>query len=626
MSRGGKIALAIVLAVPVTLITIVALNAPREPAKDYRFPRVSIDATVLPNGSLALHERRTFAFTGDFSFAFFTIEWPPSQIEGFSVSENGRQIPAVPVPGDGGGTEATWSLSASNESRTYDIAYVARCAVDVSADAAHLLWQFVGTGWEKVTDRLDVTVHLPEVARRAKRPPACSPDQPDVAPRTTRPLKKGEVRAWGHGPLAGEVRIVDAQTVRLSVRNLQPFTLVEGSILFPPGAVPFAALQGGETRAGILGEEARLADEANALRRQHDLETWLTRILLVLVPLFMGLMVVAARRRDRVPDVPRHLQEPPERIHPVEVAVLWSTVHGSLHPKTAYRAQLLHLMHTGVLRVTPVGPVSDPEDFLIERAKQPDDLDREFVRFLFAGDGAGTVSLRDLRAKGSRRERLNHWWTKVGSKTKRTVKNVVKGRQRGEATAAFLVALAAGAYGVWRGIGSSGAALFDGLVGPLAALLVPVAVLSYLIARWLMPPRLSKNLRERVARWAAFRRFLKEFSTLPEAPTMAVIIWEHYLVYAVALGVADEVEDQVRGLVPAERLPEPWPGAPTGDDGYRYYHHSIHSTPAHTAVGAAATVGWSSGWGGSSSGGGGGGGGFSGGGGGGGGGTGGGAG
>ncbi|MGH2687162.1 MAG: DUF2207 family protein, partial [Actinomycetota bacterium] len=181
-----------------------------------------------------------------------------------------------------------------------------------------------------------------------------------------------------------------------------------------------------------------------------------------------------------------------------------------------------------------------------------------------------------------------------------------------------------GAYGYWRGVDSSGPALFDGLVGPLAALLIPISVLGYLIAKRLMPPRLSKNMRERVARWGAFRRFLTEFSTLPEAPTLAVIIWEHYLVYAVALGVADEVEDQVRGLVPAERLPEPWPGAPSGDDGYRFYHHSIYSTPAHTATGAAAAVGWSSGWGGSSSGGGGGGG-FSGGGGGGGGGTGGGA-
>ncbi|MGH2692368.1 MAG: DUF2207 family protein, partial [Actinomycetota bacterium] len=140
----------------------------------------------------------------------------------------------------------------------------------------------------------------------------------------------------------------------------------------------------------------------------------------------------------------------------------------------------------------------------------------------------------------------------------------------------------------------------------------------------LIPSRLPQAMRERVAKWAAFRRYLKEFSTFEDAPAAAVTIWEHYLVYAVALGVADEVEEQVRGLVPAEQLPQPWPGAPSGADGYVYYHHSIGSSPAHVASNAASAVGWSSGWGSSSSGGGGGGG-FSGGGGGGGGGTGGGA-
>jgi len=139
-----------------------------------------------------------------------------------------------------------------------------------------------------------------------------------------------------------------------------------------------------------------------------------------------------------------------------------------------------------------------------------------------------------------------------------------------------------------------------------------------------MPSLLPLRLRERVARWGAFRSFLKDFSTFDDAPALAVIVWERYLVYAVALGVAGRVEKQVRELLPPEAIPEPWPGAPRGDEGLAYYGHWSHDSSAYVAPAAAAAVGWSSGWGGSSSGGGGGGG-FSGGGGGGGGGTGGGA-
>jgi uncharacterized membrane protein len=101
---------------------------------------------------------------------------------------------------------------------------------------------------------------------------------------------------------------------------------------------------------------------------------------------------------------------------------------------------------------------------------------------------------------------------------------------------------------------------------------------------------------------------------------MAVVIWERYLAYAVALGVADQVEKQVKALVPEEELPSPWANGPAGTQGLAWFHHVSHSAGAPVAYSSS-----SSGSIGSFSSGGGGGGGFSGGGGGGGGGTGGGA-
>jgi uncharacterized membrane protein YgcG len=413
--------------------------------------------------------------------------------------------------------------------------------------------------------------------------------------------------------------------VELVVPDLQPATFVEGSIVFPEEAVPFASQELGRNLASIVAEEEILAKLANDLRRRHDLETVFAWALFFLLPVIMVALVAVARRRDRVPGVPSHLNEPPENIHPVELAVLWSTSQGSLAPKTAYRAQLLHLAQTGVVEVTPVGRVSDPEDFQLRLLKQPGDMDSEFVSFLFSEDGQGPISLERIKAKGTRRDRLTSWWKRVGAKTKRSVENVVKGRTRPESQALFAIALGAGLYGYWRSVGfGESPVLFDGFLGAWAAWLIPEAVVVYLVSRRLMPSRLPATMRERLARWGAFRRYLTDFSTFEDAPTAAITIWEHYLVYAVALGVADEVEEQVRALVPAERLPEPWPGAASGADGYVHYHRSIGSSPAHVASNAATSVGWSSGWGSSSSGGGGGGG-FSGGGGGGGGGTGGGA-
>jgi uncharacterized membrane protein len=605
MSTRGKVVVWLIVLIPLVAITIAALSAPSEPEKDYHFPRVLIDATVNSDGSLSLDERRTWDFTGDFSFITYSVDWPIDRVEGFEVSEEGRPVVAVPT-GNDTGVNATWTFDARDEARTFRIRYRALCAVDVYRDTAHLLWQFVGTGHDRVTDLVRVRLHLPEAAKGAvPRPSGPCPTTADPAPVRTRPLRVGEVRAWGHGPLAGRVRILDPQTVELVVRDLPPFRFVEGSVLFSNAVVPFAPIEGGPAFGRILSEERRLAADADALRRQHRVESVLVEVLMLLVPLFFLSMVVLARRRDRVLGVPRFLQEPPEGIHPVDLAMLWSAYRGRLQPKNAYRAQMLHLARTGVIDVQAVGPVTDPEDFRLRLRDRPEGIDGEFVEFLFTGDGERPVSMKSVKSSGTRGTNLSDWWKKAGKRTKRLVTTVVKGRSRGERTAMTVVALGAIVYGYWRSVGfGDGPQFFHGLVGPRALWLVGVAVAGRWIAGRFMPVRLPANLRERVARWAAFRRFLKEFSTFEDAPALAVIVWERYLVYAVALDVAGRVEKQVREILPPEDIPEPWPGAPRGVVGFTVYHHWSATSRAYVAPAAAASVGWSSGWGGGSSGGG----------------------
>ena len=597
--------------------------------KTYHFPRVLIDATIEPDGTLTLRERRTFDFRGEFSTAFFTIDpthAPVIAIEDFTVREGPEVIPFEQGYSDRGGFQATWRFSARDERRTFTISYRVRCAVDVYGDTAHLNWQFIGRDWTERTDLARVTVRVPEPSRRAlARQPACPlPAEliEDPGGYPTRPLREGEVRAWGHGPLAGTVRLPDPGTVELEVRDLNPAVFVEGSILVPLDSVPTAAATpGGPGLQRILALERLQAEEANALRSRHRVMSALTNVLLFLVPALMLLLVLVAARRDRVPEVPRTLQEPPDDLHPVKLTLMWNTFHKRLGARDAYRAQFMHLVQVGAIRLDAEGTVSDPEEIHIRRGKEPEnEMDRAFVDFLFAeGD---EPALSGLRSRGVRKERLTDWWEMVGEETKRSVKSIAKGRSRAESRWMGVVAIAASAFGFWAWTGFSEGFEPFGIVGTRAAWLLPVSVVSWMAASPFLRPRPSMSMRRRIAEWGAFRRFLGTFSTLEDAPTLAVVVWERYLVYAVALGVADRVEKQVRGLIPEERMAELAPDGVSGS--WHHWSHRVTHQDAHVAAGAAATVGWSSGWGGSSSSGGGGGG-FSGGGGGGGGGTGGGA-
>ena len=110
------------------------------------------------------------------------------------------------------------------------------------------------------------------------------------------------------------------------------------------------------------------------------------------------------------------------------------------------------------------------------------------------------------------------------------------------------------------------------------------------------------------ARWQAFRRYLADFSRLQEAPAISLKLWEEFLVYAVALGVAEDVLE-------AARLHAP----PTLEETSSLYWYSGHGYGGHSAnafagieqalTGAFAHPGSSGGGGGFSGGGGGGGGG-----------------
>ena len=53
--------------------------------------------------------------------------------------------------------------------------------------------------------------------------------------------------------------------------------------------------------------------------------------------------------------------------------------------------------------------------------------------------------------------------------------------------------------------------------------------------------RPSKEREEAYSRWKAFKKFLVDYSNLEEAKLASIHLWEHYFVYAIALGVAEKV-------------------------------------------------------------------------------------
>lgn len=594
-------------------LVFLALLAPAcSVRKSYSFPSVRIDATVNRDGSLDLVEQRTFDFHGHFHFAYFQVEHKQfDDVTNFQVREGNRVYSEGPeTPGhvkfddnvlDGPGGfkyQATWYFDAKDQRRTFTLSYHVLCAVDVYADAAHLLWKFIGEGWTVPTRSAVITVHLPQLTTNPPARPdgSCFPGIPpgtfDIFPQKPqapvfRPLQRAEVRAWGHGPLQGSVRIPDPQTVVLSVRDLPPGRFVEGSILMPADAVPLEAASPEAKRGSILADEASLAEQANAARlaaraadRRHTLLRWLILVLAAGLLLVAVLLMVTGRLRDRVRDVPRTLTDPPEpNLHPSKLAMRWALASRKSGLTEAFRAELLNLAATQAVDVEPIGTVTTARDFRLSLRKVPDDeLDEKFADFLFA-DGK-PVDLNEMKPNTEQRADLREWRRQLETDASAQFPN---GSGRPETAAlgwAVVLSLAAG-----LALGILGAAVGWGLA------VAGEALVLWIVSRRVLHPRPKADAAESLARWAAFRHYLRQFSSMTEGPAASVVIWQRYLAFAVALGVAKEVEKQVQANVGLEDLPSPWPGAPSGLDGFTSYRsfQAVENVSSLSAIAASSS-------------------------------------
>ena len=77
----------------------------------------------------------------------------------------------------------------------------------------------------------------------------------------------------------------------------------------------------------------------------------------------------------------------------------------------------------------------------------------------------------------------------------------------------------------------------------------------------------TKHGKEYDKKWKNFKKYLTDFSLIKEYPPESVAVWNHYLVYATALGVADKVKEAMKIHLPAESLDRDYNSA------YHYHHY-----------------------------------------------------
>jgi uncharacterized membrane protein len=527
-----------------TTLTLLALcaAAPAQ-ARSYYLNQIEVAAAVRPDGSMHVREIREVVFRGVYHAFDRAIPLPHgTQLENLSVSERGvaYREDTSEAPGTyttrrtGREVRLSWFYLAADETRRFVLEYDVLGAVEKHADVAELYWQFIEPDHDWEARRSRVSVLLPSA------------------------VPESELLVWPHGALWGK-KEVQRDRIALTCNPLPADTMVEARIVFPTAVINSSPRQDQRAvLAQVVAEEEEWMAEANRLRRRAKARLillWALPAAFIIVGVSTWLVLYFRYGREhREANPPEYVREPPGDWTPNEVAFLWRWGQISAQDMTA---TLMDLVRRGALRLvvtTATRPVlggllgeKADEDFVVERLRDYEgELSQSeqylISQILFHDVTGDSVSLeafqKSARSRPSASQRRFKTWKKLAKveAKRKTVIDPVSKKAAGAMAAVGAIILIASL--------ACAALLESPTFVPSALAGIALAGGGYAILR--RTPEAARDLTQ----WQAFRRYLTDFSQLHQYPAPAVVLWEHYLVYAITLGVADRVIEQFQELYP----------------------------------------------------------------------------
>lgn len=565
-------------------------------ADGYSMTQTYIGATVEADGSLTVVEGRQFDFDDDINGVFWEINTGTNQqggtagVDVLSVEEEDTAfnkvdsankgdsgVYTVEQTGDGVRIKV-FSPHESGDSATYYVSYTMTGAVMNWTDTAELYWKFVGDGWSADSDDVEMEVYFANAAAG------------------TAAVKGDNFRAWGHGPLTGDVSLdADEPMVTYTIPCVHQGEFAEARIAFPSDWVPQIAASGEERMSTILSEEKEWADEANA-RRAHArmIANALVVLSVVAAVAFTGTIVMLKLRKPKPKPLfqDEYFRDVPSADHPAVLSALmsWNEV-----PDQAYIATLMKLTDDRVIKLEEstetkkkglLGREKEEQTYRLTvtdegwKSVKKDSVDRAVLKVFFAGVKPDESGIRS-RTFSELEDYVSDHAESAGDKLE-DYQNTVKGElvDREYVASDGIVAMVFGlVLGILIAFIPIGSIFFtDAAQANVIAAVISVPIVLVGIGVSLTFRRYTPEGAEVAARCKALKHWLEDFTRLKEAVPGDLILWNKLLVMGVALGVSKEVLRQLAEAVPADLR--------DSDDFYDnypcywwYYHHYGNESP-----------------------------------------------
>lgn len=496
----------------------------------YRIDDLRIRAEIKRDGSVLVTEQVLYSADKINGILYNIDAKGYGELKNLNVfyEENGKFIPAVKQRGsqrgnftvseDDGLYEIKLYYPLRNEREYFAVRYILPQGVTIYKDTAQFNRKMVGENWEKNIRNVQVIVELPEE------------------------ISKEKIYAFGHGPLTGNIEILNGREIKYTLENYYPGEFLETNILFPKELVSEINkkyIKNKNAFSEIMEMEKNFAEEAN---RERDRAVkimglkWAVFGAAVCWIIFVGTFIYLKNGKRYKVKAPygEYFRELPDDYTPA--------VAGAVVSRTTIKPEHLFATVMDLVRKDFLELIEEGNQTILKRTEERDFTSlKPYEKYVLdwyindMGDGVEVV-LENVEKyiSGSRNAKKFYskyqvWYKGVAD----DLKNLGIVKAKSKKIPMFL--------GIFTGfLMFPGGVFMAQFFGEPKFMIFTFGAIPFIIFSG-SKRKLSLEAEEAYARWSAFKKFLVDYSNLEEAKTASIHIWEHYFVYAVALGVAEKV-------------------------------------------------------------------------------------
>lgn len=497
----------------------------------YNVDNLRIEAYINPDGSVNVNELVQYN-AYEINGILYNIDY-----KGYGDLKNLRVFyekdsEFIPAINNNSQRRGTYSLKDRDDLREVKLYYPMRDTkkwflfqytlsqgVTVYNDIAQFNRKMVGRGWQTDIENIQIKIILPKN------------------------VNKEDIKAFGHGPLTGNVDIISGREILYTLKGYYSGEFVETNVLFPKSLIPNikpSLVKNEDGYEKIIKMENKLADKADRERKFAQMRGTIGNIVFFLwggwIIFVVGLNYVKNRKKHKVEnEYGEYFREAPDDFSPA--------VGGAIAYKYVSPSQLLATV-MDLVRRDIFEMIEDRENnkTILRKNSYDERLLKNYEKFVVdwyideIGNGVEVSmeeieeNIRDRRNAIKFGRNYEKWESMVEKDLKKVgfEKEPVKKLPKALGMITAFLSMSLGPFL---------AAYFDNRKFIIFTF-VAFAMLNFTISTRGKYTLEAEKLR---AKWLAFKKFLVDYSNLEEAKLASIYIWEHYFVYAIALGVAEEV-------------------------------------------------------------------------------------